>query len=100
MDFEFVSPDDKPALLGLTTPEWQAPARSVLGELDYKPQVAANHDDFFNRFNRTRCQLVLIEELLLRRPWRKTTPPVPPKPAMGHRSPRHRLLISEQFPRR
>ena len=63
MDFEFVSPDDKPALLGLTTPEWQAQGRTVLSELDYKPHVAANHDDFFNRFNRTRYQLVLMEEL-------------------------------------
>ncbi len=61
-DFEFISPDDKPALLGLSTPEWLAKCRSALTELDYKAHVAANQEDFLARFNRTRYQIVFIED--------------------------------------
>ena len=61
-EFEFISPDDKPALLGLSTPEWLAKSRSTLTELDYKTHIAANQEDFINRFNRTRYQIVLLEE--------------------------------------
>jgi hypothetical protein len=61
-DFEFISPDDKPALLGLSSPEWLAKGRSTLTELDYKTHVASNQDDFLVRFNRTRYHIALLEE--------------------------------------
>jgi len=61
-EFEFISPDDKPALLALGTPEWLAKCRSALTELDYKTHVAANQEDFLARLNRTRYQIVFIEE--------------------------------------
>jgi hypothetical protein len=61
--FEFISPTDQPALLGLSTPEWMARARAALTDLNYKVHVAANHEDFIERFNRVHYQVVLIEEL-------------------------------------
>ena len=65
-DFEFISPDDKPALLGLSTPEWLAKTRVALTELDYKCHMAANQDDFLTRFTRTRYHIVLLEEAFAR----------------------------------
>jgi hypothetical protein len=99
IDFEFVSPDDKPALLALTTPEWQAQGRNILTELDYKPHGAANHDDFFNRFNRTRYQLVLIEERFASSsPAENRSLKYLQSLVMGQRRYAIVFLISEQFP--
>jgi len=99
IDFEFVSPDDKPALLALTTPEWQAQGRTLLTELDYKPHGAANHDDFFNRFNRTRYQLVLIEECFdSSSPAENRSLKYLQSLVMGQRRYAIIFLISEQFP--
>ena len=61
--FEFISPTDQPALIGLSTPEWVARSRAALIELNYKVHVAANQEDFIDRFNRVHYQVVLIEEL-------------------------------------
>ena len=61
--FEFISPTDQPALIGLSTPEWMARSRSALVELNYKVHVSANQEDFIDRFNRVHYQVVMIEEL-------------------------------------
>ena len=61
--FDFVSSDDKPALLALSTPAWLATAKTALTELGYKVQTAATHSDFLIRFSQTRYQVVVIEEL-------------------------------------
>ena len=43
VEFDFITPSDKPALLGLTTPELQDTAKTALDQLGYKVHVAANH---------------------------------------------------------
>src|SRR5947207_10971717 len=60
--FEFISTNDKPALLAFSTPEWLEAARIALGELGYKVHTAATHGDFQIRFSQIRYQVVIIEE--------------------------------------
>jgi DNA-binding NtrC family response regulator len=60
--FDFLSPTDQPALLGVSTLEWLGKARGALTELKYKIHTASNQEDFIARFNRTHYQVVLIEE--------------------------------------
>ena len=62
-NFDFISTNDKPALLAFSTPEWLEAARTALGELGYKVHTAATHGDFLIRFSQIRYQLVIIEEL-------------------------------------
>jgi len=61
--FEFVSTDDKPALIAFSTPEWLQEAKSALQELGYKVHTAATHSDFLIRFSQAHYQVVIIEEL-------------------------------------
>ena len=61
--FEFISTNDKPALLAFSTPEWLEAARIALGELGYKVHTAATHGDFLIRFSQVRYQVVIVEEL-------------------------------------
>src|SRR6266545_3033519 len=62
-ELEFIGPNDKPALLALSTPEWLDAAKNVLTEIGYKVHAASNHDDFSVRFGRIQYQVVIIEEL-------------------------------------
>src|SRR5512142_719935 len=61
--FDFVSSEDKPALLAFSTPEWLASAKAALEELGYKVHTAATHSDFLIRFSQVRYQVVIVEEL-------------------------------------
>lgn len=61
-DFELLTPSDKPALLGLTTPEILDTARSALDQLGYKVHVAVNHGEFLNKFLQVPYQVVVLEE--------------------------------------
>ena len=63
VDFEFLSPSDKPALLAVSSMEWLSTAQMVLGELGYKIHSASGHEDFINRFSAVQYQVVIIEEL-------------------------------------
>jgi hypothetical protein len=62
IEFEFLSPTDKPALLALSTPEFLAHSRAALSELEYKVHVASNHEDFTARFSQIHYQVVILEE--------------------------------------
>lgn len=62
VEFEFLNPEDKPALLALSTPEFIGAAQIVLGELGYKVHVANNHEDFLTRFAHVQYQVVIMEE--------------------------------------
>lgn len=62
-NFDFVSNEDKPALIAFSTPEWLEEARKALAELGYKVHTAATHSDFLMRFGQAHYQVVLIEEL-------------------------------------
>jgi hypothetical protein len=61
--FDFVSNEDKPALIAFSTPEWLEEARIALTELGYKLHTAATHSDFLMRFSQVHYQVVLVEEL-------------------------------------
>jgi hypothetical protein len=61
--FDFISTEDKPALIAFSTPEWLETAKAALSELGYKVHTAATHSDFSVRFTQVRYQVVVIEEL-------------------------------------
>jgi len=61
--FDFVSNEDKPALIAFSTPEWLDEAKTALQELGYKVHTAATHSDFLMRFSQVHYQVVLVEEL-------------------------------------
>src|ERR1051325_6422245 len=61
-NFDFLTTTDKPALLALSTPEWQELARAALTELGYKVHIAATHGDFITNFTQVPYQVVIIEE--------------------------------------
>jgi len=58
----FLSLNDKPALLGLSSPDWQGAALQALDELGYKVHQAATHGDFIASFTQAPYQVVVIEE--------------------------------------
>jgi hypothetical protein len=61
--FDFVTTNDKPALIAFSTPEWLEVAKAALQELGYKVHTAATHSDFSLRFSQAQYQVVLVEEL-------------------------------------
>ena len=61
--FDFVSANDKPALLAFSTPEWLEVAKAALNELGYKVHTAATHTDFLIRFSQIHYEVVILEEL-------------------------------------
>jgi len=61
--FDFISTEDKPALIAFSTPEWLETAKATLTELGYKVHTAATHSDFLTRFSQVRYQVAIIEEL-------------------------------------
>ncbi len=61
--FDFVSTEDKPALIAFSTPDWLEAAKSALVELGYKVHTAATHSDFLVRFGQARYQVIILEEL-------------------------------------
>lgn len=61
--FDFVSSEDKPALIAFSTPEWLESVKAALKELGYKVHTAATHSDFLVRFTQARYQVVVVEEL-------------------------------------
>ncbi len=63
MEFEFLTATDRPALLGLSTPELQETAKTALDQLGYKVHTAVNHGEFLHKFNQVPYQVVVIEEL-------------------------------------
>jgi hypothetical protein len=61
-EFEFLKPTDKPAIIGVSTPEYVAACRSTLQELDYKVHSSPDHEDFVIRFGQIQYQIAIIEE--------------------------------------
>ena len=60
--FDFLTTTDKPALLALSTPEWQELAKAALAELGYKTHLAATHADFISSFTQVPYQVIILEE--------------------------------------
>ena len=63
MDFDFLTPTDKPALIALSTPELQETAKTALDQLGYKVHTAVNHGEFLHKFGQVAYQVVIIEEM-------------------------------------
>ncbi len=63
INFDFLTADDKPALVALTNPELLTTAQTVLAELGYKVHTAASHEEFIHKFGQVQY-LIVITELL------------------------------------
>ena len=62
-ELDFITTADKPALLGLSTPEWMDAAMVALNEHGYKVHTAGTHADFITRFLQNKYEIVVTEEL-------------------------------------
>ena len=62
-DFEFITANDKPALLGLSTPELQETAKTAFDQLGYKVHTAINHGELLYKFAQIPYHVVVLEEL-------------------------------------
>ena len=63
MDFDFLTPEDKPALIAVSTPEMEEAARTALDQLGYKIHVVSNHGEFLHKFAQIPYQVVVTDEL-------------------------------------
>ena len=63
LELEFLTASDKPALLGLSTPELQETAKTALEQLGFKVHTAVNHGEFLHKFAQVSYQLVVLEEM-------------------------------------
>ncbi|SRR5258706_3177521 len=62
-EFDFLTPDDKPALMGLSSTELADNAKAALDQLGYKVHSAANHGEFLHKFAQTPYQVVVLEDI-------------------------------------
>ena len=62
-EFEYLSPDDKPALLALCNAEWQASVEAIVKQLGYKTHAVTTPEDFLARFSAVQYQLTVMDEL-------------------------------------
>jgi hypothetical protein len=60
--FDFITAEDRPALIAFSTPEWLETAKTALQELGFKVHTAATHSDFQLRFTQVHYHVVIIEE--------------------------------------
>ncbi len=62
MEFNFIRPEDNPALLGVTAQDWRDTIRSSLEGLNYKVQSVDDHESFLEQFRQGPFQVVCLEE--------------------------------------
>lgn len=62
MDFDFLTANDRPALIALSTPELQETAKTALDQLGFKVHTAVNHGEFLHKFGQVPYQVVILEE--------------------------------------
>jgi hypothetical protein len=96
--FDFVSSNDKPALIAFSTPEWLETTKVALQELGYKVHTAATHSDFLMRFSQARYQVIIVEELFgANTPEENLTLKALQNMTMNHRRHATILLIGDTF---
>jgi len=61
-EFDFIGPNDQPALLAINAAEPLSIAKNALIELGYKVHVIDTHPQFETRYNQVNYQVVIIEE--------------------------------------
>jgi hypothetical protein len=62
-EFDFIGPNDLPALLAVSTPDAQAAVKTILLEMGYKVHVVETHLQFETRYNQINYQVVVIEDI-------------------------------------
>jgi hypothetical protein len=62
-EFDFIGPNDMPALLAISTPDAQAAVKTILLEMGYKVHVVETHLQFETRYNQINYQVVVIEDI-------------------------------------
>jgi hypothetical protein len=67
-EFDFIGPNDLPALVAITNPEALAAVKSTLLEMGYKVHVVETHLQFETRYNQISYQVVVIEDIFAGNP--------------------------------
>ena len=62
LDLEILAPGDRPALLGISTPDVLGYVEGVLDQMGYKVHSATTHDEFLERYGRVQYELVFLED--------------------------------------
>ena len=67
-EFDFIGPNDLPALVAVTNPEALAAVKSILAEMGYKVHVVETHLQFETRYNQINYQVVVREDIFAGNP--------------------------------
>jgi hypothetical protein len=67
-EFDFIGPNDLPALVAISTPEAQAAVKTILLEMGYKVHLVETHLQFETRYNQINYQVVVIEDIFAGNP--------------------------------
>jgi hypothetical protein len=62
-EFDFIGPNDLPALLAVSTHDAQAAVKTILLEMGYKVHIVETHLQFETRYNQINYQVVVIEDI-------------------------------------
>jgi hypothetical protein len=62
LELEILAPGDRPALLGISTPDVLNYAQGVLEQMGYKVHSAGTHDEFLERFGRVQYEIAFMED--------------------------------------
>lgn len=62
IELEILGPNDRPALLGISSSDVLDYAHGVLDQMGYKVHMANSHEEFNERFGRVQYELVIVEE--------------------------------------
>jgi hypothetical protein len=63
VEFEFLSPSDRPALVACATDPLPAIVAATLTEMGYKVHTVTTHEDFQSRFAQVQYQVVVLEDV-------------------------------------
>jgi hypothetical protein len=61
-EFDFIGPNDQPALLAITAPDALNTVKAAVAGMGYKVHVVETHAQFETRYNQVNYQVVVIEE--------------------------------------
>ena len=61
-EFDFITTNDRPALLGVSTTSIQEAVQGALTHLGYKVHTSQNHGEFLHRFSQIPYQICILEE--------------------------------------
>ena len=73
-EFDFLTAEDKPALLGITTSDIADNAKAALDQLGYKVHAASNHGEFLHKFTQPIWRRPECKDRPIRPLWWGTVP--------------------------